>query len=501
MKQFDSVLVANRGEIAVRVIRSAQQQGYRAIAVYSEADADARHVAVADEAVLIGPPAVAESYLDPERILEAARRTGAQAIHPGYGFLSENAAFAQACAEAGLVFIGPTPAAIDIMGNKAASKRRMLEAGVPCIPGYQDPDQSDEALVAAARAIGAPLMVKAAAGGGGRGMRLVESLDVLSEALAAARSEAENAFGSGELILEKAVIRPRHVEIQVFGDNEGNVIHLGERDCSVQRRHQKVVEEAPCPVMTDALRAAMGEAAVNAARSIDYVGAGTVEFLLDADGEFYFLEMNTRLQVEHPVTEMITGIDLVALQFRIAQGYPLPMSQDDVTLTGHAIEVRLYAEDSSNDFLPATGRAVLWQPPSGEGIRVDHGLRTGQDVSPFYDPMIAKIIAYGEDRQTALRRLVRALENTVLFGVPNNRRFLIDVLGREDFAAGAATTAFIEDNFTAEDLQPDAAGAADMALAAVLQYRQRQRDAGGVFTNNAPVSYTHLTLPTTRQRC
>ena len=489
MKQFDSVLVANRGEIAVRVIRSAQQQGYRAIAVYSEADADARHVAVADEAVLIGPPAVAESYLDPERILQAARRTGAQAIHPGYGFLSENAAFAQACAEAGVVFIGPTPAAIEIMGNKAASKRRMLEAGVPCIPGYQDPDQSDQALLTAAQAIGVPLMVKAAAGGGGRGMRLVESLDALSEALAAARSEAENAFGSGELILEKAVMRPRHVEIQVFGDNEGNVIHLGERDCSVQRRHQKVVEEAPCPVMTEALRAAMGEAAVNAARSIDYVGAGTVEFLLDADGEFYFLEMNTRLQVEHPVTEMITGIDLVALQFRIAQGYPLPMSQEDVTLTGHAIEVRLYAEDSSNDFLPATGRAVLWQPPSGEGIRVDHGLRTGQEVSPFYDPMIAKIIAHGEDRQTALRRLVRALESTVLFGVPNNRRFLIDALAREDFAAGAATTAFIEDNFTADDLQPDAVDAADMALAAVLQYRQRQRDAGGVFANNAPIDW------------
>ena len=489
MKQFDSVLVANRGEIAVRVIRSAQQQGYRAIAVYSEADADALHVAVADEAVLIGPPAVAGSYLDPARIIDAARRTGAQAIHPGYGFLSENADFARACADAGLVFIGPTPAAIDVMGNKAASKRRMLEAGVPCIPGYQDSDQSDEALLSAARDIGMPLMVKAAAGGGGRGMRLVESLDVLPDALSAARSEALNAFGSDELILEKAVLRPRHVEIQVFGDSQGNVIHLGERDCSVQRRHQKVIEEAPCPVMTAELRAAMGEAAVNAARSIDYVGAGTVEFLLDDAGGFYFLEMNTRLQVEHPVTEMVTGIDLVALQFRIAQGYPLPMSQDAVALSGHAIEVRLYAEDSSNDFLPATGRAVLWQPPAGEGIRVDHGLLAGQEISPFYDPMIAKIIAWGEDRETARRRLVRALERTVLFGVPNNRRFLIDALCREDFADGAATTAFIDDNFSAADLQPVAAGAGDMALAAVLQYRQTQHESAGLFAGNASVDW------------
>jgi geranyl-CoA carboxylase alpha subunit len=471
MKPFDSILVANRGEIAVRVIRSAQQQGYRTIAVYSQADAEAPHVVLADEAVLIGPAPVRESYLDPEKILEAARKTGAQAIHPGYGFLSENAAFSQACADAGIVFIGPTPQAIEIMGNKAASKRRMLEADVPCIPGYQAEDQSDETLIAAAMDMGAPVMVKAAAGGGGRGMRLVENLDDIPVALESARSEAENAFGSGELILEKAVIRPRHVEIQVFGDSHGNVIHLGERDCSVQRRHQKVVEEAPCPVMTPELRDAMGKAAVNAAKSIDYVGAGTVEFLLDADRNFYFLEMNTRLQVEHPVTEMVTHQDLVALQFHVAQGYPLPLTQGEVTLDGHAIEVRLYAEDTSNDFLPATGVAQVWQPPSGEGIRVDHGLLQGQEISPFYDPMIAKIIAWGEDRDIARRRLVRALETSCLFGLETNRAFLIDVLQKDAFAAGEATTAFIEENYTGESLQAKPATKTQAAIGACLLYR------------------------------
>jgi geranyl-CoA carboxylase alpha subunit len=447
MDRFDSVLVANRGEIAVRVIRSARAQGYRTIAVFSEADADAPHVQLADQAVLIGPAPVKQSYLDMQRILDAAAKTGAQAIHPGYGFLSENAEFAKACEKAGLVFIGPTAEAIEIMGNKAASKRRMIDAGVPCIPGYQAEAQDDKTLVGAAADIGFPVMVKAAAGGGGRGMRLVGNAEELPEALGSARSEAENAFGSGELILEKAVIQPRHVEIQVFGDSHGNVIHLGERDCSVQRRHQKVVEEAPCPVMTAELRAAMGEAAANAARSIDYVGAGTVEFLLDADGNFYFLEMNTRLQVEHPVTEMVTGEDLVALQFEVAQGLPLPLEQDEVELTGHAIEVRLYAEDTVNDFLPASGPALLWQPPTGEGVRVDHGLLQGQEVSPFYDPMVAKIIAWGEDRHVARRRLLRALENTSLFGFETNREFLLAVLGNRCFAEGGATTAFIEEQF------------------------------------------------------
>jgi len=430
MKHFDSILVANRGEIAVRVIRSAQEQGYRAIAVYSEADTDALHVKMADEAVLIGAAPVKDSYLDAKKILHAARVTGAQAIHPGYGFLSENAEFSQACSDAGLVFIGPTPEAIDIMGNKAASKRRMLEADVPCIPGYQDEDQADETLLAAAQDIGVPIMVKAAAGGGGRGMRLVDNMD------------------------------------------EGNVIHLGERDCSVQRRHQKVVEESPCPVMTPDLREAMGRAAVDAATSINYVGAGTVEFLLDSQSNFYFLEMNTRLQVEHPVTEMVTGADLVALQFHVAQGYSLPLAQEEVHLDGHAIEVRLYAEDTANDFLPATGTAHIWQPPSGEGIRVDHGLLQGQEISPFYDPMIAKIIAWGEDRDIARRRLVRALQTTCLFGLVTNREFLIDVLNKQAFADGEATTAFIEENYTTDDLQHSPATPAHALVAACLLYRE-----------------------------
>ncbi|RLQ22043.1 ATP-grasp domain-containing protein [Seongchinamella sediminis] len=486
MKQFDSILVANRGEIAVRVIRSAQQQGYRAIAVYSAADAGARHVQIADEAVLIGPGPVTESYLNMERILAAAATTGAQAIHPGYGFLSENAAFSRACVDAGLVFIGPDPEAIEIMGNKAASKRRMLAADVPCIPGYQDEDQSDSALLAAARDIGVPIMVKAAAGGGGRGMRLVATLEELPVAISSARSEAENAFGSGELILEKAVVQPRHVEIQVFGDSQGNVIHLGERDCSVQRRHQKVVEEAPCPVMTPELREAMGQAAVNAAKSIHYIGAGTVEFLLDGEGNFYFLEMNTRLQVEHPVTEMITGQDLVAMQFQVAQGYPLPLSQEQVTLTGHAIEVRLYAEDPGNDFLPATGTAHLWVPPAGEGIRVDHGLLQSQEISPFYDPMVAKIIAWGEDRDIARRRLVRALQNTCLFGLASNRAFLIDVLGKQAFVEGAATTAFIAENYPDTFVDAAATAVEPMAAGACLIYRESRQAAAATLPTSLP---------------
>ncbi|GAB5413612.1 MAG: geranyl-CoA carboxylase subunit apha [Congregibacter sp.] len=495
-RRFDSVLVANRGEIAMRVLRSARDMGYRTVAVYSSADADSPHVSFADEAVEIGPAAVSESYLDAARILAAMLRTGAQAIHPGYGFLSENAAFAEACAEADLVFIGPSAEAISLMGNKAQAKRLMLEAGVPCIPGYQDTDQSDAALQEAAQRIGVPLMVKAAAGGGGRGMRLVQALEDLPRALADARSEALNAFGSDELILEKAVLQPRHVEIQVFGDEHGAVVHLGERDCSVQRRHQKVVEESPCPVMTPELRAAMGDAAVAAAKSINYVGAGTVEFLLDADSNFYFLEMNTRLQVEHPVTEMVTGIDLVRLQFDIAQGKPLPVSQNAISLSGHAIEVRLYAEDAENGFLPVSGTAEQWEPPAGEGIRVDHGLRSGQLVSPFYDPMIAKIIAWGEDRDTACRRLERALEHTQLFGLRSNRQFLVDVLRRPAFAEGRATTAFIAEEFgdSASTTPPRTEA---FALAALLQFLEAQAttEAARVDSQHAGKAGSSLAVP------
>jgi geranyl-CoA carboxylase alpha subunit len=471
MRNFSKILVANRGEIAVRVIRSARALGYRTVAVYSEADSSAPHVALADEAVPIGPPPVASSYLDAERLLKAAAATGADAVHPGYGFLSENAEFARACAKTGLMFIGPSANAIHLMGNKAEAKRRMIEAGVPCVPGYEGKDQADAAFVSAAATIGFPIMVKAAAGGGGRGMRLVERKDQLVAALASARSEARNAFGSDELILEKAVQQPRHVEFQIFGDSHGNVIHLGERDCSVQRRHQKVVEEAPCPVMTPALRERMGQAAVEAARSIHYEGAGTIEFLLDTDRNFYFLEMNTRLQVEHPVTELVTGLDLVAWQLRVARGEKLPLTQKDVALDGHAIEVRLYAEDPSNNFLPASGHVDVWRPAGGEGLRVDHGLSEGQEISPFYDPMIAKVIAWGGDRDEARRRLIRGLEETIVFGPVTNRDFLVDILKHGRFAAGEATTAFLAENFDDNALRTVQPSRAQAAVAAVLQYR------------------------------
>ncbi len=486
MNEFRKILVANRGEIAVRVIRTARSLGYATVAVYSEADADALHVALADEAVLIGPPPIGESYLDPARLLRAAAATGADAVHPGYGFLSENAAFARACADAGLVFIGPSADAIHLMGNKAEAKRRMIAAGIPCVPGYEGKEQSDQAFAAAAGDIGFPIMVKAAAGGGGRGMRLVERAEQLAAALASARSEALNAFGSDELILERAVREPRHVEVQVFGDSRGNVIHLGERDCSVQRRHQKVVEEAPCPIMTPALREKMGRAAVEAARSIGYQGAGTVEFLLDRDGNFYFLEMNTRLQVEHPVTELVTGLDLVALQFRIARGEALPFAQKELRLKGHAIEVRLYAEDPTNNFLPASGRVGVWRPPGGDGIRVDHGLREGQDIPPFYDPMIAKVIAWGENRDEARRRLVQALHETIVFGPVTNRDFLISILENKSFAAGGATTAFLSDHFGELERRAARPTPLQNAVAAVLQYRAAHERAAAMAIASNP---------------
>jgi geranyl-CoA carboxylase alpha subunit len=469
MTRFTSVLVANRGEIACRVLRSARDQGYRTVAVYSEADAGAPHVQLADESVCIGPGPVNESYLVADKILEAAKSTGAQAIHPGYGFLSENADFARACENAGLTFIGPSGDAIHLMGNKAEAKRRMIEAGVPCVPGYEGEDQSDDSLIAEAGKIELPLMVKAAAGGGGRGMRLVHKSSELANAISLARAEAENAFGSGELILEKAIIRPRHVEVQVFADSQGNTVHLGERDCSVQRRHQKVVEEAPCPIMTEALREEMGAAAVAAAKSINYRGAGTVEFLLDEAGKFYFLEMNTRLQVEHPVTELVTGLDLVALQLQVAQGDELGLTQDDISLEGHAIEVRLYTEDPAQDFLPQAGPVDLWSPASGAGIRVDDGICSGQEISPFYDPMVAKIIASGPNRETARLRLIEALKDTVLFGTRHNLDFLVACLEKDTFAAGQATTAFIAEEFSAEDMAAYAPSFADSAVAAVLE--------------------------------
>ena len=469
MNNFNSILIANRGEIACRVIRTAKKLGYRTVAVYSDADAGAPHVKLADDAVRIGSGPVGESYLVPELILQAAASSGAESIHPGYGFLSENAAFAEAVESAGLVFIGPTREAIDVMGNKAESKRRMIEAGVPCVPGYEGHDQSDKTLIAEGLKIDLPLMVKAAAGGGGRGMRLVHDQADLANAIKIARAEAEGAFGSGELILEKAIIKPRHVEIQVFADTFGNTVHLGERDCSVQRRHQKVIEEAPCPVMTPELREKMGQSAIDAAKSVNYRGAGTVEFLLDDSGFFYFLEMNTRLQVEHPVTELITGLDLVALQISVAQGDSLGLSQADISLEGHAIEVRLYTEDPSQDFLPASGPVDLWAPASGVGVRIDDGISTGQAISPFYDPMVAKVIGYGPTREAARLRLIGALKETVLFGTPSNKDFLIQCLDKQSFIDGAATTAFIGEEFSAADLDAAPVSFLDSAVAATLE--------------------------------
>jgi geranyl-CoA carboxylase alpha subunit len=469
---FRSILIANRGEIACRIIRTARRLGYRTIAVHTPADARSPHVRLADDAVLLGPDPAAQSYLSIERLIEAALSSGAQAIHPGYGFLSENAGFAQACLDAGLVFIGPSPEAIRVMGDKAVAKRRMVAAGVPCLPGYQGCDQSDEAFLTASHSIGYPIMIKAAAGGGGRGMRRVETEAELIAALPLARSESQQAFGASDLILERALDRPRHVEIQIFCDTHGNAIHLGERDCSVQRRHQKVLEESPCPVLTDALRAEMGAAAVLAAQSVDYVGAGTVEYMLEADGRFHFLEMNTRLQVEHPVTEMVTGLDLVELQLRVASGEPLGLSQDDIRLSGHAIEARLYAEDPAQGFLPCSGDIERWIEPSGEGIRVDAGIESGSEVSPHYDPMIAKIIAWGPSRAIACQRLERALQSTGIAGLQTNRDFLLAAVREPVFQAGEATTAFIGDMLPDGNFKPAPLPGSMLAAACVLQLRQ-----------------------------
>jgi len=467
MPAFTKILIANRGEIACRIQRTAQALGYRTVAVYSDADTDALHVQMADEAVHIGPAPVHQSYLNTEAILAAAQLTGADAIHPGYGFLSENPDFARACLQATLTFIGPSAEAIELMGSKRLSKLAMLDAGVPCIAGYQGSAQDDATLQQEAERIGFPLMIKASAGGGGRGMRLVHQREQLLEQLRTARSEAMNAFGSDELILEQALIDPRHVEVQLFGDRHGNLIYLGERDCSIQRRHQKVIEEAPCPVMTADLRQAMGEAALKAGRAVNYVGAGTVEFLLDRNGQFYFLEMNTRLQVEHPVTEMITGLDLVDWQLQIAAGQPLPLTQSQVTLTGHAMEVRLYAEDPAQGFLPQTGDVLRWEP--APGVRIDHGLREGQTISPFYDPMLGKIIAHGASREEARRKLLRAVEDSVLLGVATNQRLLIDLLKHPDFINGDFSTGLIAEHFSV--ISQQTATAEQLSLAAALFYQ------------------------------
>ncbi len=478
---FSKILIANRGEIACRVIRTARKLGYATVAVYSDADAGAPHVALADEAVHIGPAPAAESYLKFDAILGACKATGADALHPGYGFLSENAAFAQACADAGVVFIGPPASAIAAMGDKALAKKRMLAASVPCAPGYLGEDQSDATLVLEAQKLGYPLLVKAVAGGGGRGMRQVASDTALQAGIDGARREATSAFGDGTLMLERLIEHGRHIEIQIFADAHGNAVHLGERDCTAQRRRQKVIEEAPSPIVSPQMRAQMGADAVAAALAVGYQGAGTVEFIVDADHRHYFLEMNTRLQVEHPVTECITGQDLVEWQLRVAAGEPLPLRQEDIVLQGHAIEVRLYAEDPYDNFAPQTGPVRYWRPAQalagramGEcafgGLRIDAGIAEGGTVTPYYDPMVAKLIAHGRDRADAIRRLMAALDGAPLLGLRNNARFLRDLLGHPAFRGARMHTTLIDQwQQAGEPLlqrpQPDALAWALAALA------------------------------------
>lgn len=442
MPAFNKILIANRGEIACRVMRTAQDLGYRTVAIYSEADAGARHVQLADEALCIGPAQVNQSYLVIDNIIAAARKTGADAIHPGYGFLSENADFARACEEAGIVFIGPTASAIHLMGSKRLSKIAMLEAGVPCIPGYEGAAQDDQTLASEAERIGYPLMIKASAGGGGRGMRLVEQASELLAQLRTARSEAQNAFGCGELILEKAVIRPRHVEIQVFGDTQGNIVYLGERDCSVQRRHQKVVEEAPAPGISEEQRAEIGKVCVEACLRIGYRGAGTFEFLYE-NGRFYFIEMNTRIQVEHPVTEQITGIDLVCEQLKIAAGHKLSIKQSDIVLRGHSIECRINAEDPET-FMPNPGLIQHFHAPGGPGVRVDTHIYEGYRVPPNYDSMIGKLIVHGPDRQTAIARMRVALSEMVVDGIKTNIPLQQRIMRDQGFQAGGQNIHYLE---------------------------------------------------------
>ena len=444
---FSKILVANRGEIACRIMRTARTLGYRTVAVYSDADAEAPHVRLADEAVRIGPAPAVESYRNSAALLAAARASGAKALHPGYGFLSENADFARACVEAGLVFIGPPAEAIAAMGDKAGAKQRMIAAGVPTAPGYLGEDQSDDRLVAEAAKLGFPLLVKAVAGGGGRGMRLAQNAAGLPEALAGARREALAAFGNETLMLERLIPQGRHIEIQIFADAHGNAVHLGERDCTTQRRRQKVIEEAPSPIVTPAMRETMGRDAVAAALAVGYRGAGTVEFIVDQDLRHYFLEMNTRLQVEHPVTEMITGQDLVEWQLRVAAGEPLPLRQDEIRFSGHAIEARLYAEDPYAGFAPQTGAVLHFQPQAAlrPGVRIDAGIAESGAVTPFYDPMVAKVIAHGRDRTDAIRRLMAALEDAPLLGLTTNGRLLRDLVNHGSFRRAEMYTSLLDE--------------------------------------------------------
>ncbi|MBF6298614.1 ATP-grasp domain-containing protein [Nocardia amamiensis] len=470
---FDTVLVANRGEIAVRVIRTLRAMGIRSVAVYSDADADARHVHEADTAVRLGPAPARESYLSIDAVVAAAVRTGAQAVHPGYGFLSENAAFAAALAAAGIVFLGPPARAIEVMGDKIAAKNTVAAFGVPVVPGIASPGLTDDELIAAAAEVGYPVLVKPSAGGGGKGMRRVDDPERLAEALRSARREAAAAFGDDTLFLERFVTRPRHIEVQILADQFGNVLHLGERECSLQRRHQKVIEEAPSPLLDAATRARIGAAACNTARSVDYVGAGTVEFIVSADrpDEFFFMEMNTRLQVEHPVTELVTGVDLVECQIRVAAGQKLAVAQDDIRMVGHAIEARVYAEDPGRGFLPTGGTVLDLDEPEGHGVRVDSGLRIGTRVGSDYDPMLSKVIAHAGDRAAALAKLDRALAETVLLGVTSNIEFLRFLLADPDVAEGRLDTDLLDRRVV--DFHPAPVGDDEFIAAAVCHWLRR----------------------------
>lgn len=480
---FTKILIANRGEIACRVIESARKLGIKTVAVYSDADANSRHVAMADEAFHIGPSPARESYLLGENVLQIAKRSGAQAIHPGYGFLSENAEFCRACAANDIVFIGPPVAAIEAMGSKSAAKRIMEGADVPLVPGYHGDDQSADLIRQSAEEMGYPVLLKATAGGGGKGMRIVWSGEEFDEALAAAKRESLNSFSDDRMLVEKYLTQPRHVEIQVFCDGHGNGVFLAERDCSVQRRHQKVIEEAPAPGMTNELRAAMGETALCAAKAIDYEGAGTVEFLLDTDGTYYFMEMNTRLQVEHPVTEMITGVDLVEWQLRVAAGEVLPKTQEQISINGHAFEARIYAEDPANDFLPVTGKLQYLRPPKlSSSVRVDTGVVQGDEISVHYDPMIAKLIVWGDNRKEALRKLSRALADYHIAGTTTNIEFLQALATSAPFANEELDTGFIEKH--AALLAPrevDEATRQKITSIAALYVVQQRKSAGSVF--------------------
>lgn len=474
MTKINKILVANRGEIALRVMRSAREMGIKTVAVYSEADRQALHVRYADEAVFIGPPPSSQSYLIIEKIIQAAKDTGAQAIHPGYGFLSENEDFAVACEKAGMAFIGPSPKSIEVMGSKLAAKAAVAKFNVPLVPGTSEPIDDIKKAKKVANEIGYPILIKASAGGGGKGMRVVEAEKDFEEQMDRAVSEATSSFGDGSVFIEKYIALPRHIEFQIFGDKHGNVVHLFERECSIQRRHQKVVEEAPSAVLTPELRKQMGEAAINVGKSCGYYGAGTVEFILDENLNFYFLEMNTRLQVEHPVTEMVTGIDLVKLQIRIAQGEKLPFKQEDLKINGHAVEVRVYAEDPANNFLPDIGTLQTYKRPQGNGIRVDDGFEQGMDIPFYYDPMIAKLICHAETRAGAIEKTIRAIAEYEITGLETTLGFCNFVMHHEAFRSGNFNTRFVEKYFKPEVLTPSREGDEELVAAVLSTYLLQQ---------------------------